>query len=189
MGQEGFTPLPFPPGFYTADTTVGKETFCWICLVPVVLASSTFHLWASKCPQSWLQGYCHELNYPVQVSFHVSPALLFTYFTLRLFLLCASPRDLQTFNWARPKAGKVTSFPGDVPLHPWSPNPQPTEDIFAGRGEHIQMLHSFPWTISNIQKAITWIKAEVGENIIIIKRAIWEISKFLRRKKKKKGKR
>lgn len=67
------------------------------------------------------------------------------------------------------------------------------QKTFAGRGEHIHMLHSFPWTISNIQEAITWIKAEVEENIIIIKRAIWEISKFLRKKKiyvyiKEKGK-
>lgn len=44
MGQEGFTPLPFPPGFYIADTMGGKETSCPICLVPGVCGSGTFHL-------------------------------------------------------------------------------------------------------------------------------------------------
>lgn len=124
--------LPFPPGFYIADT-YGRKPLAESALSPVC-GIGIFHLWASKCPQIWLQVYCHELNYPVQVSFHVSPALLFTYFTLTLLLHCASPRELQTCNWARPKAGKVTSRWGDIPLHPWSPNPSLQKTYLLAEG-------------------------------------------------------
>lgn len=147
MGWAGFTPSHLPPGFFLHCRCHGREgeTSHPVLLVlgvcnGRVFSGGIFH--ASKCPQSWLKGLFNELNYPVQVLFHGSSALLFTLHSHYL-RSCASSRDLQTSNWARPKAGKVTSFWGNVLLHPWSPYPQLTQNRFAGRREYIQMPRLF----------------------------------------------
>lgn len=80
-----------------------------------------------------------HLNYLAQFSFHSSSALLCSALRLTLpLLLCLLQGSADT------RLSKIRGGTSDI-LGAWPPKTTPS--MTAGRGEHIQMLHSFHWTL------------------------------------------